>query len=209
MPGPEYMKAVTEGLGYWLKPYLLRNAVKLLSCIQLFIVTATLWICIADKSKKELHRTVICSIPLAAGIIFWFSTAPDFRFADALIFFTIIYPLFSALYKLSDKQSVVYTVAITSFLLFISPQEVCFNVKNILLSKGIEPKIARQYKEITTNRGLTVNFTPDILPDDNNRLPGYKQHINPPLPCTPYPDPDLMMQGKSLQDGFIIKRPQP
>ena len=53
MPGPEYMKAVTEGLGYWLKPYLLRNAVKLLSCIQLFIVTATLWICIADKSKKE------------------------------------------------------------------------------------------------------------------------------------------------------------
>ena len=136
-------------------------------------------------------------VPIAS-LIFWFFTAPDIRFAGASMWLlgggvTVL----SALRCRASTQILVSTI----FLLLLS---LVFGTSALYRGlwvppgpdHGFHPIPAVDTYEFVTTSGLIVN-----VPETGD------QCWDVPLPCTPYPDPNLrLLDGEHITSGFAAKR---
>ncbi len=106
LPGPDYMKAKTNGFFYWFLPWLKTN----ISNANSVYFTATFFsfilaiknIFIVKICRKQLAHFIILLSMISANIVFWFISAPDFRFGS--IFFFLLLAL-SCYYARAEKST--------------------------------------------------------------------------------------------------------
>lgn len=114
LPGPNYMNAKTNGFFYWFLPWLKTN----ISNANSVYFTATLFsfilviknIFMLKICGKRLTPFIILLSMISANIVFWFISAPDFRFGS--IFFFLLLAL-SCYYARAEKSTYILLLMFT------------------------------------------------------------------------------------------------
>ena len=139
--------------------------------------------------------------PLLISLFYWFFTAPDPRFSNAIFFLMPISLILVTLTLIQDKFSgrlfaiIVCVVFVTANLNFIE-----YAVKNYWKIKSISTSGWHLVKEVPldkriTNSGLIV-YTPKTG----------DQCWDSPLPCTPYFNDTLRLRKSGdIASGFTVK----
>lgn len=155
------------------------------------------------KERRTHYIELIIIIPLITGLIFWFSTAPDPRFANALF---MLLPVSIAIIFLSIVQSksnkifllvtyAFFAIESTCLVTFVySNQSISLKVSNSGWQDSAQPPLI----EKITKHGLRV-FTP-VNPMIDDRCG------DAPLPCTPYFNENLRLRKPGdLASGFTVQ----
>jgi len=147
-------------------------------------------------SRERRLTAVLLLAQTSLALIFWFKTAPDPRFGYAtLLLFGVngLYSFASAISGLSTIRASIFTWAITAGSLW----RICSNELPLIehsekkFPQGF-PKPELEY-EVTTS-GLWIGIPKD------------QKAWNAGLLVTPYFNPDLVLRGRELRDGFRINR---
>jgi hypothetical protein len=139
--------------------------------------------------------------PALAGLIFWFFTAPDSRFAMFDIWtFDAVFVAVSAL-LLGDrliKWARPALVLLFLAALFANPSRYSSEKLHAHIDDPAAPMPHGRMQTFTTRSGLVV-YTPKILPGQF-----WNQSWYAPLPNTPSPDADLRLRKPgNLAAGFV------
>lgn len=143
-------------------------------------------------------------LPVAAGLAFWFFTAPATRFAEAMLF---LLPIFLATLLLCSEQRMVrgWRLALAAAALFAA---INWQLGSYFLKAGSgyfhadaagwQTAKKEELRQKTTTSGLKL-----YLPKGSNRS------WDAPLPCTPYFDPNLRLRDpQDMAAGFTVQPPE-
>ena len=149
--------------------------------------------------KKLEKRIFLLWISVFLNVIFWFFSAPDFRFAAASIMFCSLFcllPLFVFLSKPISKKLILTTA--TAFFLYI------FYVELVKKSTRITPSELSKVIIYPTKYPQPIlikksaNGCDYYVPDVDNSCG------DAPFPCSPYENERLILRGPHLSDGFSV-----
>jgi uncharacterized membrane protein len=184
----------------WLRPWLARTyriykaeiVYPLLSAVCLGLFTFLL--ALFQKNLRRVFLNSIYLLPVAAGLIYWFFTAPDPRFAHALFLLLTFGAFLVCMSCLYEPTGNVWGTALNIgvfviFMFYLFP----INEINITASfPAYQPIPTSALAEKKTDSGLTV-YVP-VTGD---------QCWDSPLPCTPNFVPELRLRvpGK-ITSGF-------
>ncbi|MFD2146937.1 LIC_10190 family membrane protein [Mucilaginibacter antarcticus] len=148
-------------------------------------------VCIISKfSKIKLGKLFIILSPVGASIVFWFFTAPDLRF---VVFTFWGLGLASIAYFISESEYrwlKFFPLVIYAFSIAV----IIKNWNNDIAPLGDLPK--QQFTIITTKSGLKIRYI-----SGNPRKDDW-QISDCTLPCTVFPDTNIMLRGRDIKDGF-------
>lgn len=205
MPGAHYSKAAMSGISYWLKTYLMEKGHIFLTYFRFFVVAVALWGYFADKTKEKIKILLLLYIPIIAGFIFWWCSAPDPRFAHFLLFFSVLYPVAAAFEKFHCSRLAYWLIFTAVFLILLPPLAAPKFLSQIFLQGG-RIRQERLYDTKTTDHGVIVNVTWDLAEGEMKQRNMGKLSGKPPLPSTPYFNANLKLRGKNIQDGFLLQK---
>jgi len=189
----------------WFHPWLARisknsivvNSVK----VSIFCLLVASTIAFLKKKIRPFFIDLAVLLPSITGLVYWFFTAPDFRFARVLFF---IISASSVVILLSSFRNI---VSRRGFLLLICISLVVPNLStsNLILKNrstirtfslsGWHSVKTVPLEKMTTSSGLEV-----YVPKKGD------QCWDSPLPSTPYFDPRLRLREQgNLESGFTIK----
>lgn len=147
---------------------------------------------------KKNYRLVLLSGAILINLLFWFFEAPEPRFGAAFLFFgaalifaLILKPVFK-IYEPSVRLFWLFAL----FLLALPP------MKHVVYTPWQPALLFYPVYEakVKTDAFQAANFTMRV-PSKEPPARGYWCYCAP-LPCTPFPKKNVMMRGKSYQDGF-------
>jgi len=188
MPGPHYRDAVNNW--NWIIPWINRNKKNISFWAILFII-GTLSIVFANKKnfREIFYRHIFSFAFPIAGIIFWFFTAPDFRFGRVyftllvLLLFSIslnsISPLIfknKSIQELTENKKLPLLIKITLSIILITFLLLhnSISIKNFVENKSGIP-------EVSGVKRILDNGTVIYMPNQ-----GSDQAWDLPLPSSPY-----------------------
>jgi hypothetical protein len=192
----------------WLKPFVFE--VKQTFVIALVLIALSLILFALKRQWKALDwRIGLLFLISSLSLVFWFASAPDYRFSGAAfwVFFSAALLLFYDALTLSgavhNRQGLVVIMLLAAFFV-LSPNQFSKNIsRKLLLMPVPEPQLAEEERSLaeiqtkTTASGLTVNMPPG----DGADCWDY------PLPCVPFGDylPTLrLIEPGNLAKGFYI-----
>lgn len=211
--GPE---AALQPVGEWLPVWIRRNAAAHPAEMALLVLAPLLFvIALARLSRrKQWEPLLICLLP-PAGLVFWFTSAPDVRFGFSWLWLGAAIPLAQLITNPAEPTS--------------SPQpankrranEQPATSQRTPIAHAAIPIIALAWITAGTLRwsGAHPLLRLDPLPTVEMRthhLPGNLQVTTPstgdrawnaPLPNTPLLDPHLRLRGSTLRTGFRLDPP--
>jgi hypothetical protein len=196
----------TEVLGNWkwLTPWIVRilgdtSVVKplLVGIVGLLLFLGRL---LVQPPPQIERRWLVLIVPSAVGLLFWFLTAPDPRFAQAVLWVFALNILLLPFHVTSNRTrglNMLATLALTILALF----EAGIGSARLIKEKKSLPNIVQRQNELSarsTDSGLTVWTSKNVYE------PGDAQLIATP--------PDrfnsrLELRGSNLHDGFRIRTP--
>ena len=160
-------------------------------------------ICFARKIKGCLNILAIQGI-LSVGIVYWFFSAPAYRFGVAWIWAFIIFSYGNIVYLVLKHLRLKFINYLTRAVFIL----VCGLLLNLLLfrwdslqllNKGytgllwtIRPLPSEKLKAVEIHKGLVVN------------VPDKERAWNAELPASPYVNRRLQRRGNSLKKGFRL-----
>ena len=190
----------------WMRFWYARQARHpLLLWMTLSFVSAVIFfaVCLIRKPKIGLNLLAILGI-LIIGIIFWFFSAPAFRFGKGWIWGFIILSFGAFLYMILKSvrpQFVSYLsrfIGVLVFIAFINLLLFRWDTLEVILGKNSEllwvvsPLPKAQLRDIRTHEGLVVHVPPKEVA------------WNADLPSSPHVKYYLQLRGKTLKKGFRI-----
>ena len=149
--------------------------------------------------KKLEKLAFLLYLSAFLSVIFWFFSAPDFRFAAANIVFCSLFclqPLFIFLSKRMSQKLILTTA--TAFFLYI------FYVELVKKSTRVTPF------ELAKIIIYPTKYPPPVLLKKSaNGCVYYVPDVDnacgdTPLPCSPYENERLILGGPNLSDGFRV-----
>jgi hypothetical protein len=155
------------------------------------------------KERRTHYIELIIIIPLIAGLIFWFFTAPDPRFANALFMLLPVSTVLIFLSIVQSKSNKIFLLGTYAFFIFENSCLVKFVYNNQSLVSRISTSSWQDSAqppliEKITKHGLHV-FTP-VNPVTDDRCG------DAPLPCTPYFNENLRLRKPGdLASGFTVR----
>ena len=204
---PNVLWSEVLGNWTWFKPWVTQSQVKDWVILPLAISVIMCILACALTRFKNAHRLRWSDwailFPLVIGIAYWFWTAPDLRFANAL-FFAI--PMCSALLLVLSVQSlvsrrtlliiicVVFGVVNVPIARYFVTKSWSWSITGISLT-GWQPVPSVPMTRRVTSSGLTV-YTP------------VSGHVcwDSPLPATPFVNGQLrLIDPHSLSSGFSVR----
>lgn len=154
-----------------------------------------LWLFISKGSlSKNKVTLIIIALTSFAGIVFWFLSAPDFRFGSALIYMSIA--IFTVL--ILPKKIYHQRFFSTSLILLT----VFFFFRKMQIQEVIKHPISpAKYSSVVTSEYKADNFI-YFIPNSNYQCWDHQ------LPCVPFGDLQrVQLRGNSIEDGFkFIKK---
>jgi len=165
---------------------------------------AVSFLCFRRTQRKYLVglRNMILLLPLICGLLFWFFTAPDPRFAEGLFLLLLV----AGCLFLGDTVVMVYgrnhfsalifllifVFGTGHFLFWISQHKWSIRV---ISSDGWHPNPTAEFVQKRTKSGLMV-----FVPAEGDRI------WDGPLPCTPNFNPALRLrENADFKSGFTVK----
>lgn len=195
----------------WFGPWLVRLSRDMVNVVYplataIFFFSITLILSVTNHLRngsrpQYMEWTIL--LPAVIGLIYWFFTAPDPRFANALFFIISLGPVLlflSSIQKRLSKQ--LYFIAIVTVVIVFNFQLAAFCMKNIQIIKwysisGWHPLKSAPLVTKVTSSGLSV-YTLDEKP---------LQCWDSPLPSTPYFNPRLTLRNpERMSSGFMLTR---
>ncbi len=160
-----------------------------------FVVPVTLCFgtIVALKIKRvPVKLLVMILIPVFTSIIIWLLTAPTIRFA-VFTFWSL--GLLSLGYFIANIN-LKWTKGFTSFVVICSVVSMARNWNTEITPMGDLPK--QFYSVFTTKSGIKINTIKNTPPGDDWQLGDCK------IPCSVFPDSNLVLRGKDINSGFKI-----
>lgn len=168
-----------------------------ISCF--FLLASILILCFTKKKSSISPTTYIILTPPVAGLIAWFFTAPDVRFARGLF---LIFPIAFAYLLITiieNKLTIKHYTRLLYGLFILLSINICIQLfikPYYIIVERVPTFKNRPLYEMTekvTNTGLTV-----WVPVNDDRCGDSE------LVCTAYFDENLALRGEDLQSGFMI-----
>lgn len=218
MPGPEYLKALQEGVGYWLGPWLGRTLampVWWFSVYLPFIAGALYWTLAICQKRLDRIKLAFLAI-IALQMCYWFWQHPDYRFGGG-IFWAFFGLGLAFCLKRSERtlktcaRCVVFgIVVIGSFHLYaLWTDKIHAQWAKGALWAYLEQRITALPPAQGTFAGVAKKTLHENGPDEFAiYYPAGETDLcgNSPLPCTPYPDERLHMRDPGdMGSGFLIR----
>jgi hypothetical protein len=152
---------------------------------------------IRRKDGVPLLITLVLLPPFAA-ILFWFSVAPDTRFAHSLFYVAAI----ASSVSLVEIGEIIWKdelLLISCFLFLVVNVAIVYRLSNnlwtftYLSTAGYIPIPKVELVEKRTETGLKIY------------VPARDRYCwNSPIPCTPYFNPELRLTGSDIKSGFTV-----
>jgi hypothetical protein len=198
--GPETLSwATSKWFPIWLKAQKPLQLLLFAGCIiSPFLM---LFIFVKRKRYNISMNAFYCWTISFSGFVFWFLSAPDFRFNFSFIILTAIIPfivIWIAFPVLCTKNvsNAFYTILMAGLIYTIYKAP-----KNYSLATLYKPTSS----EINGGE-KNVQFVQHTIDNYIIYTPiGTDQCFGQPIPCAPIILPNLELRGKSLQEGFRIK----
>lgn len=202
------------GNWHWLTPWFYRIMAKIdIVCpVGIFILLMLLSTSFSNKkSKDNLFVFLMLSLPIFIGIIFWFMTAPEPRFANALFLLLPIPAIM--LFSVDDINKLNNKISFTIFIwaLLISGALLIFDNFNLLHSAV---NYLKKELTISTSGYQPVKKVPLHTKYTKSGLMVYMpvkgdQCWDAPLPCTPYFNENIrLIKQNDLSSGFTVSDPE-
>jgi hypothetical protein len=181
--------AVDAAYNYkWLPAWIKRMAASFTFIAPVILCLGVCGIMILKKIRIR-HLSLIFTCILIS-LAFWFFTAPDVRFARFTLWTLGLAPLAYFIAGLRSKYHNLFGIGIVLCCLLIMAR----NWNNDPQPLGDLPK--QQRAVFTTKSGLKINVNNDTPPNDPWQLDDCI------IPCSAYPDSNLMLRGKAVNEGF-------
>jgi len=190
----------------WLPVWFRSVSLKDKRILLIIITTSSFYITYMLFNLKRLafwfnlyKKYAILYIGAYIGVLFWFTTAPDFRFGYGfliilclLLVIPLLKPLFTRLPRVLPILSLILLIVYQGATLYKSIEYNTSVIKHRIL-------FPVNYKIIETKMIAQKNFCV-YSPASGG------QCWNTPLPCTPYPNSKLELRGDKIEDGFRISK---
>ena len=189
----------------WLKPWILENYTNMtimvypLALSVLYGLTSII-LSFLKKGRRRRYLAYIITLPVILALIYWFFSAPNPRYANALFFILPVSMsiVFFAIIQDFISKRVFVTLLFIAFVIG-NLQYTRYFILNLSSLKAISisgyhavNKVALNEKE--TPSGLVI-YTPDIG----------DQCWDAPLPCTPYINTTLSLRkAGDITSGFMV-----
>jgi len=192
----------------WFKPWFQRvigRTTDVVFPLAVFLVCGTLALVPCRLGRARLSRhlllSAIITIPIVAGLVFWFLTAPSPRFANASFMLLAVSAIVLLLSRVSGNLRKRRIVAVICFLFIVGNLHLLHwgyshrsTIKHISLIGPYRVKRV-PLKEKVTRSGLRI-----YVPVSGN------QCWDAPLPCTPYFNEDLRLRDShDMGRGFSVR----
>jgi hypothetical protein len=192
----------------WLKPWLanLPTYARILFSIDVLLVLANVVFFFRHLGVNKKIGVYSVYLPLISALIFWFLTAPDFRFLGAipvllaslagLLCLMQIYENFNlANFQMLKRKEDLRTISRLCFGLVMLAISVYFLQPRSMTLRLAEPVPLAEMTQKTTNFGVTIGVAKDGLCWAN------------PLPCTWFVDDGLKLLNPAagISAGFTLK----
>ena len=145
------------------------------------------------KIKKiKTSKFFLVTIPIFVSILFWFFTAPDIRFSVFTFWALGFVPLAYYIFHLKTKW-------LNCFMIFIFICSILIMVRNWNTDPQPMGDLPIQGRSVfITKSGLKINTIKNTPPGDDWEISDCT------IPCSVFPDSDLVLRGSSIKDGFKI-----
>lgn len=205
---PGAMPGDVLGNWSWLKPWLanLPAYARILFSLDALLLLTNLLFFIQLKGADKKNMMYSLYIPLIAALIFWFFTAPDFRFLGAIPILLASLSGFLCLKQIHEKSNFpqlqilsrrdyIRTIGRPCFGLVMLAISVYFLHPRSMTLRLAEPVPIAEVTQKTTNFGATIGVAKDGLCWAN------------PLPCTRFVEDGLKLLNPSegIGAGFTLK----
>lgn len=149
-------------------------------------------ISIVQKKKKY----AILYFVLIINVVFWFVAAPFYRFALAALLLNCSLVI-SEIHQLKLSNIIIFNwnKKLTYILTIVFASRFFYLAKDNLVNRIIFPVSL----ESTETKVFNEGGFPILVPKEGDKC------FDAPLPCTPYPDKNLILRGNSLEEGFKMK----
>ena len=198
--------SIVLGSWNWFEPWILKTSKNIIGVIypfSVFIIFCifALIISIFKKGRKlEIIELAILS-PLLVSLFYWFFTAPDPRFSNAIFFLMPISAILITFTLIQDRFSVRLFVIIV-FIAFISANLnfITYAVKNYREIKSISTSGWYSVKEIPLDKRITNSGLIVYIPKTDYLC------WDAPLPCAPlFNDTLRLRKSGDIASGFTVK----
>ncbi|MCB0165376.1 MAG: hypothetical protein KDI79_14200 [Anaerolineae bacterium] len=188
----------------WFKPWLQRMVQQRLEVvlpILLFLMGIIIYLTSARAKIKSVYRDMLfLMIPIIA-LVFWFFTAPNIRFAGGSFWLLGAGTMAISIHHVADKK-LLEIVSLSSLLLAIFAFVISARLHGWVVypgpDQGFYPTPKFQVHQFQTRSGLTI-----FVPNTGDKC------WDAPLPCTPYPNPDLAtIESGNISSGFFMQASQ-
>ena len=195
-PGSDYLQSLNVRLIDWSSVWWQNQALSIKfilgSCFVFSIINVVLMISKREK-LNNIDYSFICTL---LGVLFWFFTAPDFRFGYPFIIFNFWFLLL----KVNFRLNINYCKYVVIFLMFVFPlysarreiiQFYSTRAINFIKPLGFKNDSSKEFETHKIEDGYI------LVPRNNDQCFDCK------LPCTPYYDNNLSFRiNNNLQSGF-------
>ncbi len=192
----------------WLRPWLTRMSTQSVTIVYPLVISvfaATGWVLLSLIHPTKFRETddavlFLLPLPVLGGLLFWFFSAPDPRFATALFFLlppALLYPVLKFSTNRAGYDGTIFVTlafavvangSLTLWMLERAPLVAAFPTQGY----GAVPVAA--LKSERTASGLDV-----LVPRSGD------QCWDSALPCTPYFDSKLHLRGRAEESGFSVQ----
>ena len=200
--------SIVLGSWDWFQPWLVRTATKNVMSIDypfvvsvlFFVINVILFFLKKVKRPQFLEGSIL--IPVTFALIFWFFTAPDPRFANALFFLMALCMILEFLISI---RTVVYRRALATILCAAftlgNLHYALYAIQSIGVLKEISFSGYQAVAEVPLDKKVTQSGLIVYTPKNSD------QCWDAPLPCTPYFNTSLMLREPgNLASGFVVKK---
>jgi hypothetical protein len=181
---------ISEWIGPWFQP---------LSFLKRLLIVANLFsiISIVIMILKKDFFLLKVQLIILLNLVFWFLSAPDPRFSIG--FLLVGFSLNMAyILNLIESEALfrVFRIACVCFVILVFFRRVEIPANSF--SNPSRWFVPSAYNRAVTNEYFTgFNYRVPVLND---------KCFNTEIPCVPYPLSDIVLRGKSIQDGFKINK---
>lgn len=196
--------SVVLGTWAWLQPWLAAVPASVLRPLNLALVSGLVGAATLAGPRlpwRQITLATLWLLPALASLVFWFVSAPEYRFVGAVFWIiglglTLLVVEGLALRLGGGPPHVVVQLAVVALvLLFAAPVRPPLLLVGFSRSPdGLPPLPTPPYTSVTTTSGLSLH-----VPVGTNQCWAL------PLPCTPYVRPELRLREPgNLAGGFIL-----
>jgi hypothetical protein len=172
----------------WLPAWIKRMLTSITFVVPVVLCLGVCGIMVLKKIRIRYLSLIFACIFIS--LIFWFFTAPDVRFARFTLWTFGLAPLAYFIAQLKPKCHDIFGIVIVCCCLLIMAR----NWNDDPEPLGNLP--SQQRAVFTTKSGLKINVIKGTPPGDDWQL------NDCPIPCSVYPDSNLMLRKKTIRDGF-------